>query len=776
MHQILGLRTRSAEGKERTFHTFFDKKWTVPSVKEILHNYELYLEKIPPEERFNLFFTAHHCVGMVARDWDGQDIIPFDIDNVPEEQSDLVADAVCYAIGADPKKVGAVRTGNGIQLVVEIERPIKTDSYFKVMRPAYNLLCTKIDKIIKEASLSGTADPAIFTSSRLLRFPGTINRKKKKGDKPAYVIRKNVEPHGWTLEAAVRIPGDTGSVPKMEYKSYPPADVTGVQEGCLFLKHAWARPDELSEEQWYAMIGILGHMPTGRKLAHDYSKRYSAYSEKETDAKLDHALAASGPRTCENINTLWPGCRDCPHFKTKLKSPICIQSDDYIATESTFLWHVDIGANGQEKRRPAYEDIVKYWKKKKGPIVTGKGGILWSYDKEDNTWSEIEDMYVRSFIHNAMEPKPNTGIVEEALKKLKYDRVVGEEFFGLARGCVNLTNGVFDIGASELKPFSKDYGFKNNLGYAFDPDAKCPAFMKFLDDLFPKDKKAIEFIQEFMGYIVSGDPCWLHKAAVFIGEGRNGKSTLNDVIRHIVGEKNVSSVTMKKLSDPTMFQLTSNALVNLADESSVDSIADSEVLKSAVSGGDVMVKKLYVQPFTVKNKAKFIFNCNSMPYSKDTSEGLYRRLVMISFDAEFDEKHGNVDVFILEKLLKELPGILNFAIGGYRRLKKEKRFTEPDSAIENMEIFKDAQNDVEDWFDERIILGEGGFISSSDAYKSYIHYCDDIGKRNRTPSTPFYKKVSTLFARQGIECIRGTLGNRRTRGYVAKIRDGETRF
>jgi P4 family phage/plasmid primase-like protien len=376
-----------------------------------------------------------------------------------------------------------------------------------------------------------------------------------------------------------------------------------------------------------------------------------------------------------------------------------------------------------------------------------------------------------------MEPHPSTSIVDEALKKIKFDKVVREEFFTISKGCVNLSNGVYDIEEGVLKEFIWAFGFKHNLGYAYDEKAECPNFMKFLDQLFPRDKKAIDFIQEFMGYIVSGDPCWLHKAAVFLGDGRNGKSTLNDVIRHLVGEKNVSAVGMKKLSDPTNFEMVSKALVNLADENSADSLAESDVLKNAISGGDVLVKKLYVQPFSVKNRAKFIFNCNTMPYSKDQSEGLYRRLIILSFEAEFDEQHGNVDVFILDKLLKELPGILNFAIQGYRRLKKVKRFTVPDTAKENMEIFKEAQNDVEDWFESHVIMGEGGFISSREAYTNYLDYCDKIGKRNRTATTPFYKKLSELFRKRGIVKDRGKDGNGlRTYGYAAKIRDGEARF
>jgi len=110
VHQILGLKNE-----------FFDRNITPPNIQEILGNTDHYLQSIKEEDRVNLFYTAHHCVGLKPRDFAGQDLIPFDIDDVEAEHSEQVADAVCKVIGADPQKVGVVRTGNGIQLVVQIE-------------------------------------------------------------------------------------------------------------------------------------------------------------------------------------------------------------------------------------------------------------------------------------------------------------------------------------------------------------------------------------------------------------------------------------------------------------------------------------------------------------------------------------------------------------------------------------------------------------------------------------------------------------------------------
>jgi len=748
LHQILGLRDFTVNGEQKKTHAFFEKGWGAPNIQEILQNPDAVLAGVPPEERFNLYFTVHHCANVVARDWTEQDVIPIDIDDVDEKESEAVADAVCAVLGLEPGKTALTRSGNGIQMFVLIEYPISDPGYFKAQKPLYSVLCELINLELSKRGLTGHSDPSVFSATRLMRMPNTINRKPMKGDKKAYVIRKTIEGQGWSLEKSVRVPGESGSMTKKEFKQYPPADTDAVLSGCDFLKHCKAKPDDLSEEQWYGMVGIIGHLGNGKKLAHDYSVGYHNYSEAETEAKVNRAIEAAGPRTCENINTLWNGCKGCKHHNTRLRSPIMLKGEDFIATEGTGLWHVLINDRGKESRTPAFKDISKYWVKKKGPITTGPGDSLFTYNKAEHVWSETESRYVKSFIYNKMDPHPRSSQVDEAYKVMTLQNAADPNFFDRNEGFVNMQNGVYQIDNGEILPHDKKYGFKNKVNYSYDEKATCPKFEKFLAEIFLGDQTSIDFIQEYMGYIVSGDSCWVHKAAIFYGEGRNGKSTLNEVIEGMVGSDNTSHISMKKISKPESYYSVADKLVNLADENGNDSLADSETFKSAVSGGDVEVKKLYSQPYTVKNKAKFIFNCNSLPYSRDKSAGLYRRLIILSFEAEFDDENGTVDKHINKKLLAELPGIFNFAMEGYRRLKKNESFTEPKTAKENMAIFTDAQNDVEDWFSDHIVIGEGGNLRSRDAYQSYTRYCDDLGKRDKMPSTSFFKKISVLLKKE----------------------------
>jgi len=88
---------------------------------------------------------------------------------------------------------------------------------------------------------------------------------------------------------------------------------------CDFIIHCRDNAADLSEPFWYAMISNLCRFHGGREKIHELSSAYPEYSESETEAKIDHARAGSGPITCEKIRE--DGFH-CPRYDTcGVKSP-----------------------------------------------------------------------------------------------------------------------------------------------------------------------------------------------------------------------------------------------------------------------------------------------------------------------------------------------------------------------------------------------------------------------------------------------------------------------
>lgn len=745
-HEILGLRDGG--------HAFKHCNWVADSVQDLLANHEKYVAQIPEEERYNIYFTVHKVIpnDPTARTWNGQDVMPIDIDDVDVSRAEDTAKFVCGIIGVDYNKTGVIVSGRGIQMFIPLETPIEDAKYFQENREFYKLIVMRVNQKLEQDKIKGKMDPAVFSASRLMRMPGTINRKPKKGeDVKAYVLQPHMERQGFDLITACggKMPPQRDVVHKDAWKKFPLADEKGVQAECRFMVHAKKHQRDLSEQQWYAMIGTVGFLPNGNKLVHEYSKEHPGYSYEETAFKYEQATRMTGPRTCESIKQIWDGCRECPH-NNKLKTPLAIQGPDYIATETTGFykkWFPKDG--GAEKIEPAYEDLIKYFKKSVGPFFSATSGAFYTYSREKKYWETFEYAQLKSFAYKHMRPEPRNVTCREFT-----DSILNAEsrdhnwMIETTKRKLNLQNGVLDIQSGNIYPHSEKFGFMSILPYEYDENAKAPRFEQFLKEVTKDREDIANLLKEFMGYCISGDECFIHKALILIGEGRNGKSTFNKVLKALVGPGYYSSLSMKALQSDQKRYLLEGKLFNLGDENSPEGMLDSEIFKALIAGEEFDVKLVYKQPHTVRNRAKMIFNCNEMPITKDKSDALFQRLQFVPFDAKFVGE--NADVNIDAKLAAELPGILNICLEHYKILKKRERLPEVSASNEILEEYKDASDSFHAWFHTYVTpTSLEDKVTVDELFKSYKSHCEREG---------FYFVQRVGFGRKLSSITNGFLG------------------
>lgn len=72
--------------------------------------------------------------------------------------------------------------------------------------------------------------------------------------------------------------------------------------GCEFIAHCHSEQETLSEPEWHALIkNLMCYGDVGRKLVHEFSCGYPAYSYEETEKKIEHAAKLTAPITCAHI-------------------------------------------------------------------------------------------------------------------------------------------------------------------------------------------------------------------------------------------------------------------------------------------------------------------------------------------------------------------------------------------------------------------------------------------------------------------------------------------
>lgn len=288
---------------------------------------------------------------------------------------------------------------------------------------------------------------------------------------------------------------------------------------------------------------------------------------------------------------------------------------------------------------------------------------------------------------------------------------------------LTLQNGLYKIDEDILINHTPKIFTTNLLPYDYDPDAKCPRFIQYLDEIFLGDEEKIDFMQEAVGYI-------FHKSiptpAIFflVGDGSNGKSVFINTISNLVGEENTSNVSFNSLSDeyytPELFQ----KMVNISGETPHGKQFNTDQIKAVTSGDWVTGREVYRTPMKFRPFAKHFLSMNQPPVIRDSSYGMWRRIWVINFPRKF-ESH-EMDRQLESKLILELSGIFNWALEGYRRLKeKDFALTESTSMRLAKEEYRTSQNTVRSFMKENYILSRerNDRIKFSNLYGEYQGYC-----------------------------------------------------
>jgi putative DNA primase/helicase len=109
-------------------------------------------------------------------------------------------------------------------------------------------------------------------------------------------------------------------------------------------------------------------------------------------------------------------------------------------------------------------------------------------------------------------------------------------------------NGLLDIESRELMPHSPLYFNMTSVPFAYEPAAPEPRrWLGFLAELWPDDVAAIDALQEWFGYIISGR-LDLHKILLMVGPTRGGKGAIARILSSLVGMPNVAGPTLNSLS------------------------------------------------------------------------------------------------------------------------------------------------------------------------------------------------------------------------------------
>jgi len=282
----------------------------------------------------------------------------------------------------------------------------------------------------------------------------------------------------------------------------------------------------------------------------------------------------------------------------------------------------------------------------------------------------------------------------------------------------------------------------NALDYDPDPNAGLPEqWIEFLQALFDDDMESWDLLQDWFGYCLTGDTSQ-QKMLLLVGPKRSGKGTIGRVLTHLVGAGNVCGPTTTSLAGNFGLQpLIGKSLAVVSDARfSGDSIHAVVERLLCISGEDTLtVDRKHMTSVTMKLPTRFVFLSNELPRLNDASGALAGRFMILRLTESF---YGREDKALTAKLLTELPGILNWAIEGWRRLRARGHFVQPSSVEDAVRDMEDLSSPVGAFVRERCEIGPGKRIWVGDLYEAWKTWCEQEGRSMVTTKQTFGRDLS----------------------------------
>jgi putative DNA primase/helicase len=230
---------------------------------------------------------------------------------------------------------------------------------------------------------------------------------------------------------------------------------------------------------------------------------------------------------------------------------------------------------------------------------------------------------------------------------------------------------------------------------------------------------------------------------MLLGSGANGKSVLLAVLEALCGVKNTAAVQPNEIGNKFQRANLNEKLVNIVTEIKQGSQIDDAALKAIVSGEVCTVEHKGKDPFEMRPFATCWFGTNHMPHTRDFSDALFRRALILTFNNCFSPELRNCNHNLKDELIEELPGILNMVTEAYGWVELT-GFITPKSSLAAAKAWRIEADQVAQFVEECCVLDSGNEIRIGDLYRDFNQWADAAGVKSRVTKKSFSQRLSTM--------------------------------
>lgn len=259
-------------------------------------------------------------------------------------------------------------------------------------------------------------------------------------------------------------------------------------------------------------------------------------------------------------------------------------------------------------------------------------------------------------------------------------------------------------------------------------DGDCPMWRQFLLDATGEDEDVIAFIQNWFGYLLTGQTD--EQVLLFVhGPGGNGKSVFLNIMSRILGDysKTAAMDTFTKSKGdrhPTDLAMLCGARsVSVSETEDGRGWSESRI-KQLTGGDEVTARFMHRDFFTFRPGFKLTIVGNHQPVLKDVDPAMRRRLLILPFT----HQPKVIDPDLEKKLWAEAPQILSWAVRGCLE-RSVCGLPRPATVQLATEQYFEEQDLFSQWLEECCEMTNAhSFVPASDLFQSWRRFAEDAGE------------------------------------------------
>lgn len=352
------------------------------------------------------------------------------------------------------------------------------------------------------------------------------------------------------------------------------------------------------------------------------------------------------------------------------------------------------------------------------PFFYDRNKIFWLWNCDNYKWEISDEIDLLNILNDELSLHGQVVVGNVRNNYINSFKSVGRKNIPLdaPKTWVQFDDVIVDIKTSEHFKASSDFLVCNPIPWKLGDNSDTPVMDKLFEEWVGKDK--VQSLYEIIAYCCLADYP-IHLIFCLVGCGRNGKSKFLGLLRKFLGDGNICSTELDTLTDSRFesFKLFKKTAC-IMGETNFGTLSKTSMLKKLTGQDLINMEMKNKSPFDAENYAKILIASNSLPTSSDTSEGFYRRWMIIDFNNTFAE--GN-------DVLKQIPteeysALARKVINILPVLLERGSFTGQGNIEERKKAYIMASNPLPFFLDIFCVRANYEFMLRNDLYQAYLKF------------------------------------------------------